>query len=161
MKKSTQHTIDFLFPITLFFVFSVSALVVLLLAANLYQGIIKDSNAAFETGTTLSYITEKIRQNDSGGTENIYLDQFDGCDALAIKHQYEENAFTTYIYEFDGELKEIFLQDGVEASAQSGTSIMEIDHLEMKELSKGLFQFRCTSTDGSFDSVIISIRSRD
>lgn len=159
MKKSSQHTIDLLFPITLFFVFSVSILIVLLLSANIYQKNINDSNSTFETGTTLSYLTEKIRQNDIGGTEQIYLTTFDGCDALAISHEYEEHTFTTYIYEVNGELKEIFLQEGVEASAESGTTIMEVNHLEFNELSDGLFQFVCTSTNGISDSVIISVHS--
>lgn len=159
MKRFSRHTIDFLFPITLFFVFAVSGFVVLLMSANIYQNITDHSAATFETGTTLSYLTEKIRQNDTGGAETIYLATFDGCDALAISHTYNETSYTTYIYEYEGELKEIFLQDDITASAKSGTTVMQIKNLEMQELSDGLFQFTCTADNGNTDSVIISLHS--
>ena len=64
MKKYSQHTIDFLFPIALLFVFTASSLLVLLLASNIYQHIVRDSQSSFEQGTTLTYITNKLRQND-------------------------------------------------------------------------------------------------
>ena len=159
MKKNYQHTIDFIFPIALFFVFSASALIVLLLSANIYQKIVTNSAVQFEQGTSLSYITTKIRQNDHEGEKRIYLDTFDGHEALAIEQTFSDTAFITYIYEADGELKEIFLQQDVEASAQSGTTIMEIENLDMEELSNGLLKFSSTSSDGTTDSVIISLHS--
>ena len=159
MKQTQQHAIDFLFPIALFFVFSATALLALLLAANIYHGVVTDSNTSFEQGTALSYLTEKIRQNDTEGCDRIYISQFDGCDALAISQTYGGASYTTYIYESDGDLKEIFLQDGVQATAQTGTTIMEITDLQMEELSEGLFRFTCTSSDGTSDSVIIGLHS--
>ena len=159
MKRFQQHTIDFLFPIALFFVFSATALIVLLFAANVYQGIVTDSANQFEQSTSLSYITTKIRQNDTEGTSRIYLDTFNGYDALAIEQTYGESAFVTYIYEADGELKEIFLKEGVTASAQSGTTIMKTNDLIMNEIAEGLFKFSCTSDDGTQDSVIVSLHS--
>ena len=159
MKQSHQHTIDFLFPIALFFVFSATALIVLLFAANIYQGIVSSSATQFEQTTCLSYVTNKIRQNDEGGTEHIYLDTFDGYDALAIEQTYADASFVTYIYEAEGELKEIFLQEGVEASANSGTTIMEVTDFNMKEIDDGLLKFSCISTDGIENSVIVNIHS--
>lgn len=159
MKKYSQHTIDFLFPIALFFVFTASSLLVLLLASNIYQHIVRDSQSSFEQGTTLTYITSKLRQNDVQGTEHIYITQFDGYDALAIEQEYNNQSYVTYIYEADGYLKEIFLQKGIVALAEHGTTIMNISDLIMAELANDLFQFTCISTDGSSDSIIISLHS--
>ena len=159
MKKNNQHSIDFIFPVSLFFIFSTTALIVLLLAANLYQGIVRDSAAEFEKGTVLSYITGKIRQNDAGGTDSIYLGTFDGYDALAIRQTYDDRTFVTYIYEVEGQLKEIFLPEDVEAPADAGTTIMDVSGLQMEELDPGLLQFTCTAENGTTDSVIISVHS--
>lgn len=156
MKKSHQHTIDLIFPIALFFVFAATALIVLLFSAGIYQKQVNASETGFGQTTALSYITEKIRQNDTSTAGGIYLGEFDQCQALAIPQIYGENHYTTYIYELDGELKEIFLMDGIEASAQTGTTILEIDGLAMEELSDGLFLFTCTSTDGTSSSTIVS-----
>ena len=161
MRKNYQHTIDFIFPIALFFVFCAAAITVLLFSANIYQTVVTDSASQFEQVTSLSYITTKIRQNDTGGKKSIYLDEFDGYEALAIEQTILDAAFITYIYEMDGELKELFLQKGAEALAHSGTTIMEIEHLDMEELAEGLLEFRSTASDGSTNSVIISLHSEE
>ena len=159
MKKSYQHTIDSILPIALFFVFCAAAITVLLFSANIYQNVVTNSASQFEQTTSLSYITTKIRQNDQEGANCIYLDSFDGYEALAIEQSFADTAFITYIYEVDGELKEIFLQQGVKASAHSGTTIMEIENLDMEELADGLLKFSSTASDGTNDSVIISLQS--
>ena len=161
MKKTYQHTIDVLFPIAIFFVFSSTALLILLLAANIYRSAISCSNTTFAQTTALSYISEKIRQYDSGGSNQIYLDEFDGCEALAISQTYGTVSYTTYIYALDGDMKEIILVDGVIASAQSGTTILHLKSLDMFQLAEGLFQFTCTAEDGSNDSIIIHLRSEN
>ena len=159
MKKSFQHTIDFLFPIALFFVFSSTAIVVLLLSANIYKGVVGDSERNFESGTALSYITQKIRQNDDSGASSIYLSEFDSINALAIAHEYDEQTYITYIYEIDGELKESFLQEGVKASANAGTTIMEVGNLEITKVSDNLLNLSCDSKSGDSMSTLINIHS--
>ena len=160
MKKNYQHTIDFIFPIALFFVFCAAAITALLFSANIYQNIVANSASQFEQTTSLSYITTKIRQNDQEGENRIYLDEFDGHEALAIQQTFSDTEFVTYIYEADGELKEIFLQQGAEASAHSGTTIMEIENLDIESLAEGLLKFSSTASDGTTESVIISLHSK-
>lgn len=155
-----KHTIDHIFPVSLFFVFASTALIVLLCSGKIYQNIIDTSNRCFETSTTLAYITEKIRQSDSSESNTISIEVFDGCDALTISQTVNHKLYHTYIYEYNNELKELFIQDGVSASAEFGTSILEIKDLKIKELSDGLFKFTCTDADGSTDSVIISLHSQ-
>ena len=50
-KRLRQHTIDFIFPIALFFVFAASSLVVLILSANIYRNITENSRSIFTTRT--------------------------------------------------------------------------------------------------------------
>ena len=69
-QSREHHIIDILFPISLYFVFTVSALTVLLLATNVYRTTTENSALNFNANTSLSYITEKIHQND---TEVPYL----------------------------------------------------------------------------------------
>ncbi len=158
MKKS-QHTIDFLFPLAVFFAFSATAVVVLLLSANIYKGIVSSSEAQFETTTALSYVTEKIRQNDTNGADSIYLSEFDGRHALTIRQQFQNSAYITYIYEIDGELKETFVQEGIAASAKSGTTVMKVTDFKMEQISDNLLQFSCKDNRGYSSSVVVSIHS--
>ena len=151
--RNSRHTIDFVFPIALFFVFACSALFVLLFSANVYEKVVASSNANFETGTSLSYITEKIRQTDSDG--NISISEFDGYEALKITETYGNKSYSTYIYAKDGVLKELFIQDGITASANAGTTIMKVYDFDMIETSDGLLRFTCTTETGAIDSITI------
>lgn len=69
--KQRNHVIDFIFPISLFFVFAVSSLVVILLAANIYQSTTRESIDQDASRTILSYISEKIHQGDFEGSVSI------------------------------------------------------------------------------------------
>lgn len=159
MKKAKQYTIDFLFTIALFFAFSATAVVVLLLSANIYQGIVNSSDSNFETGTALSYITEKVRQGDSGGAENIHLCKFEDFDALAIAQTYHGTRYVTYIYEMDGELKESFVQEGIDFSAKAGTTIMQVHDFEITQISDSLLGVSYASESGQKCSTLINIHS--
>lgn len=68
LLSQKRHAIDFLFPVTVFFVFTISALTVILLAARIYQSTTDDSQRNYTSGTALSYLTEKLRQT-TGKTE--------------------------------------------------------------------------------------------
>ena len=159
MKKSYQHIVDFLFPVALFFVFTSTAILVLLLSANTYKGIINGSEENFESSTTLSYIMQKIRQNDDNNNSQIYLCEFDGCDALAISQMYNGQTYITYIYEVNNELKESFLREDVPACANSGTTIMKINELKMEQVQTNLLKFSCTLESGYTISTFINIHS--
>ena len=161
MKKTYQHTIDFLFPIALFFVFYSTAIVVLLLSANIYKGVVADSESNYESGTALSYITQKIRQNDDLENSEIFLSEFDSCNALAISQEYNGQNYITYIYETNGELKESFLQEGVSASANAGTTIMAVKDFEINEVSDRLLKISCTSKSGDSLSTYINIYANE
>ena len=81
MKFRTQHrhVIDFTFPIAVFFVFAASSLAVLMLAANIYSGQTADANNNYMARTSLSYVNEKIRQNDAMGGISIQTVEGQQC----------------------------------------------------------------------------------
>ena len=103
-RTKHKHMIDFLFPVALFFVFALSALTVILLAAKIYQSTTEHSSFNYTSRTCLSYIAEKIHQNDVGGT--VSIGTFDGCDALVLEQAHGEDTYYTYIYVHENELKE-------------------------------------------------------
>lgn len=159
MKFQTRqiHVIDLIFPIALFFVFAASSLAVLLLAANLYGSTTGQIQANDQNRTCLSYIAEKIRQNDSDRA--VSIQSIDDTECLALRGNYNGIACTTYIYELDGSLKELFINDGVDISLKNGKTIMEIERLRMEETGDGIFHFASTDKKGNEDSLIISERS--
>lgn len=70
-QTRSRHVIDLVFPIALFFVFAASALIVLILAADLYGSTTGRLRVNDENRSALAYIEEKIRQNDTGGAMRL------------------------------------------------------------------------------------------
>lgn len=152
-----KHIIDFLFPVVLFFVFALSALTVILLAARIYQNTTENSSLNDTSRTCLSYISEKVHQNDQQGS--IRIGTFDGCEALIIEHCHENETYYTYIYAYGQELKELFARENVNASASSGRTILEIQNFSIEQLSDNLLRFSCTDKRNQEASTMIGIKS--
>lgn len=152
-----KHMIDFLFPVALFFVFALSALTVILLAARIYQSTTETSSLNYTSRTSLSYISEKIHQNDIN--DAVSLGSFDGCEALVIKQSVGEDIYYTYIYADNKELKELFVKDGTTAKASSGRKILDIQDFSIEQISDHLLKFSCTDQNNQTASSVIGIRS--
>lgn len=153
-----KHMIDFLFPVALFFVFALSALTTILLAARIYQNTTEHSALNYTSRTSLSYISEKLHQNDYEGS--ISIGSFDGCDAIVMEQKHENETYYTYIYAYDQELKELFIKKDVTASASSGRTILEVEAFSIEQLSDHLLRISCSDQKGQQASTIISVKSK-
>ena len=156
-RTRQKHIIDFIFPVALFFVFALCALTVLLLSARIYQSTTDSSSRNYTARTGLSYVSEKIHQNDTDG--QIQIGTFNGQDALILTQTVEDSAYQTYIYAYKGELKELFLKENTAADLSAGTTILEIQDFSMEKSAKNLLHFSCTDTNGKTASIVVSIRS--
>lgn len=156
-QTRSRHVIDLIFPIALFFVFAASALIVLILAADLYSTTTSRLRVNDENRSALAYIEEKIRQNDTEGALKIV--SIEDRDCLAMSADYNGVLCTTYIYEYDGMLKELFIRDDVPFSLKSGRDIMEISSLTITNPEDRLYRFTVTDSEGLESSLIASERS--
>lgn len=152
-----KHMIDFLFPVALFFVFALSALTTILLAARIYQSTTEHSALNYTSRTSLSYISEKLHQNDYNGS--VYVGSFDGCDAIVMEQENENDTYYTYIYAYDQELKELFIKKDVKADASSGRTILEIKDFSIEQPSDRLLRISCSDQKGRQASTMVSIKS--
>ncbi len=154
-KKS--HVIDILFPISLYFVFAVSALTVLLLATNVYQTVTEHSTLNYTAETTLSYLTEKIHQNDTAGA--VSVGTFDNRQALILKQTYNGTQYLTYIYVNDNNLMELYTKEGSTVSAESGKIILPLKSLDMEMTNSHTLHFTCTDTQDNTLSSYVNVHS--
>lgn len=158
-KQEPRHLIDLLFPVALLFVFALSAIAVILLATGIYKDTAEHSSRSYTARTALAYLTEKVHQNDSEGS--IDLTDFDGCEALRIRQTYEDLSYTTYIYVYEGTLRELFLKDGTEASAADGNVLLSVRELHFSDLGDGLLSFSCTDSEGHEATTLVRVRSAE
>ena len=141
MNKN-KHVIDLIFPLSLFFVFISSCVIVLILSFHVYKETLDLEQVNYESRTALSYIVQKIHQNDT--SKAISLCQKEKSDVLVIKNQ----NYVTYIYEDDGYLKELFVQE----------NIIPVSKLKMKQKDQ-LFTLSCM-IDHQYVETKVSLKAR-
>lgn len=157
MVRKKQHIVDFLFPVVLFFLFTVTALIVLLMAARIYQSAVEESARTDTARTCLSYLSEKIHQADEN--DSVSLGTFDGCEALIFKQRVHGDTYYTYIYSYDNALNELFIKEGANAAAKNGKKIVDIETFSMELRGEHLLKFYCEDTDGHSASLLVGLQT--
>lgn len=151
-----RHMVDVLFVLTLFCVFAVCSILLIAVGAKVYQNTLDSMDTHFTSTTSLSYITEKIRQNDHSG--QIAIEEFGGNNALLLLSEYNNEEYCTYIYSYAGQLKELFTKGDITLSPEAGRNILEISEFSVVEIEDGLFEI--TLVDAAHRSETILIASK-
>lgn len=156
-RNENRHMVDILFILTLFFVFALSALTLVILGANVYRTTVNHMNSNFDNRTSYAYITQKIRQNDEAGT--ITVGTFDGCDALIMTSEVNNTIYNTYLYEYDGNLCELLARADIEMTKEGGNAIMPLDSFKISSISSNLYRFSISVPDGDDMTIYIGTHS--
>lgn len=152
-----KHMIDLLFPVSLSFVFTLLAMTVILMATNVYQKTMDESQINYTSQTALSYIREKISQADQNG--QIGLTDLEGCDALCLTQQKEGITYHTYIYACDGSLRELFVREGTSFVPADGRKILSVEDFSIEEIRSQLYSFSCTAKGGRQARTVMAVHS--
>jgi hypothetical protein len=161
MNRQKKFIVDILFVLVLFGVFTISALVLVTIGADVYKGTVNSMHSNYEVRTSASYITEKIRQNNISvsGENNIQAVTLGGYDALCLPKQVNDTTYYTYLYCHDGYLKELFTNDSAslgENILSAGQNIMEASSLNIEEPEPGLLSIELCFEDTEPETIIIN-----
>jgi len=143
---------DFLFSLTLFLVFLICSLTLLVMGADNYRKTVNAMTDNYSSRTAAAYVVEKIRQHDQAGciaAEN---------GVLSLETVYGGVSWTTYLYEYDGWLCEVMIRTGTGYQPDDGQKIMEAEAFSVSEETAGLLRI-VTVTDGQEYSVLTTVRS--
>ena len=157
-KIKRKHMIDLLFPIALFLVLAASSLFLVILAANVYRKSVAWEESNYGSRTCLSYVTEKIRQSDTDG--GVETGTFDGIPCLILRQNFGDQAYATYLYSYEGQLGELFVQEGADVHAPDGQRILEVNNFNITEQEKGIFKISCSDENGKESVTYAAVKSR-
>lgn len=158
--QSSRHIVDILFVLALFGVFAASALMLVTLGANVYKQTVADMTDNFTERTAFSYVTEKIRQNDTADT--VEIGELSGVPALIFTKQSGEETFCTYLYLYDGYLKELYTRKNFFAGTDilpAGQNILPLAAFSMEECRDGLIKLTLEPESGSPVTIYATLRS--
>ncbi len=158
-KKQEKHFIvDILFVLALFGIFAVSALALVTIGADVYQHTVEDMGVNYESRTAVSYIMEKVRQNDTA--DSISLTTLEGTQALCMLSEIDEDTYCTYLYLYDGHLKELFMREGASLGGQvlpAGTDIMELQELSFSYAANDLIRVSLRTASGEAHTFYVHV----
>lgn len=158
MKNAADrgHLVDFLFTLALFCVFALSALAVVVIGADVYKSTVAETGRSYDSRTSVTYIAEKIRQNDR--EEAVSIRPFGDGDALVLEQTVGEAVYETYIYAHGGKLKELLIPQGLEFQPADGQGIMDIQSFQVELTADRLVMLRVTSADGTLAQMAVAPR---
>ena len=157
MNKRRKHSIDVVFALALFCTFAVSVLMVLMMGASSYKSVTAAMDSNYEDRTGAGYLAEKIRHFDSRGS--IAAGKFDGNDALLLRQSVDGTEYITYIYYYDGYIRELLTENNSGMTAEAGEKVIEAAGFTIENTDNGMFKVTCIMPDGSTPYVLASPRS--
>ena len=157
MKRLTpqKHSIDVLFQLVVFLLFTFSAIVLLLLGVNFYRSTVERSDKNNSARVAVAYIREVVHQNDEA--DCVSLTEFDGLPCMKLK---QAEGYVLYLYLLDGELRELYTKEDAKVSSADGQKIMELESLSFTMQGPATLLVECEDLLGNKEQVFISIRSK-
>lgn len=159
-KAGAYASIPVVFVLMLFLLISVLSCSIIAAGGAVYSRIADDMDYNYESRVSFAYFTTKIRQGDSSGMINA--ENFQGIDVLALSEEYDGGAVCTYLYYYDGYIRELFFERGLgledEMSLDDGDKIIRAGGFDVK-MDGNMVAMTLTGMDNKTYSTKIALRS--
>lgn len=157
MKRKT-HSVDFLFTFGLFALFTILAVLLIVLGANVYRNTVSRMDSNYETRTSLAYVTEKIREADADG--QIAVTELEGEPAIELKKTLSGEDYRTYIYYYDGSVRELFVSADTAPTRKQGREVLQLQALQITKESDHIIRLVATDSQGHQAQTLVRPESR-
>jgi hypothetical protein len=150
---------DVFFAVLVFALFTTVALLLAAIGARVYQTANETLTADYDERTSVLYLAQKLRQNDSAGL--IRVVRFGDGDALVFSEEFNGQVYENWLYVADGYLREDLLAPGVKPESKYGQIIMPLESLtvDQSRMDSGLIIVRVTMANGTQTELYYYIRS--
>ncbi len=138
-------------------VFFLLALGVVIFGSNSYANTVDAADTNYQNRTGLSYLVNQLRRSDAQSA--IGYGEFDGAPALVLSQEAAGSTYVTYLYCWDGMLRELFMEEGTELGPESGVPILEMASLSYTvDTSGDALTLHATDASGGQHAVSIAPR---
>jgi hypothetical protein len=128
-----------------------------LLGGSVYRQVVADSFENDRMRNTLSYIANQVRRNDIAG--NVQVGKFHGQDALLLLQNLGGIECITYLYCWEGSLRELFVEKGFELEPEAGLPLIPLDDISFTQDGEGLINVEALFDSGSSQRLVLAPRS--
>ena len=129
MKQNRRgaSTVELLLVFTLVVLFGVTMVTLILSGGTVYQRIVERKNAEGDARTAISYVNVLIHQSDEEGAIRVAPVDCSDREALALRFQGDDAAYTRWVYFREGALWECITDEGAQPEPELSQKIIEID----------------------------------
>ena len=149
-----KHSTNLMFIIALLCMFAMSALFVAAIGANVYENSATKLQDNYDTRTSIVYLSEKIRACADGAAD---VRDLDGNNAIVITTRTDGQIHESWIYVYDGHLREATKAEGVTLDPRAGQRIMSLTALTATKTDTGI-DISVTTDSGYTHSTTITRR---
>lgn len=147
IERKSSLKIEFIFIFAIFTMFAVTTFLVVIIGANQYRTTADAMNENYEVRTATSYIQERLRRSDSSC--GIHLTTLSGTQAIELTETENDVPCTTYLYFYDGALRELLVTDASVFRLGAGQTIIELHGMDIRQLPEDILEITFTGTDES------------
>lgn len=142
--------------LSIFLLFAICSLTLMILGTDQYIKISDEMEKHFEMRTPIAYMSNKVRQNDTYG--GIQILKKEGKDILVLSEAEGETVYETWIYEYEGELRELYIEQGDDPELEWGMALVEINGLTM-EIEKNTLRIDLLTKKDEEQEIILALRA--
>lgn len=150
-----HHASSMLFLLLLFASLVLTGELLICMGTGVYEEVLSSMNDNSNLRTASAYIRQKLRQNSDRNA--LRVDTLDGCDAIVLQQYLGDDFYETYLYCYDGELRELMIRQGTVDSfaADSGTAIASMDAMSIEEMEEGNILLAAMAIDGTTQELVL------
>ena len=134
--KKSNGAFSSLLILVVLSIFAISSLLLVMIGANTYKNIVKDTDRNNQIRASLSYVANKVRQNDELGA--ITVETKEETQVLAINTAFGGKPYCTYIYFYNGAIYESFLAKDKEFKLTEGSKVVSVEKFKIDKNGKSL-----------------------
>lgn len=156
-SDSGRDMTNLLFTLLLLCAFAVMALIVVMTGADAYKRISADMSANSDLRIPLSYVASKVRQGDQAGAVSVVPRE--DTSALVIESSDGDADYETWIYEYDGRLCEVTVEEGAGFELRDGIAILPVSEFRVDADESGLLTVTAGDQAGRTLELQLELRS--
>ena len=150
---------DVVFILMVFALYTTVGLLLAAIGARVYQTANETLTSNYDQRTSVLYIAQKVRQNDSDG--QIEVVPFGDSYALVFGSDFNGAHYENWIYVKDGYLREELLAPGALPDSRYSQAIMPMQSMEVDDsnIDSGLIVVKFTMADGDVAELTLYVKT--
>ncbi len=150
-----RHSMQGVFIFVLLGLFALMSTLMVLLGAQMYRATVDRATANNESRVLSAYIRGMVRAEDA--RQAVSVEEVDGVRVLALREQIDGDDYVTWIYQYEDQLYEQFMDEAFGFEPDFGTEVCPVGSFE-PELDGGLLTVRMTDEKGAPCTVQVALR---